>query len=240
MADLLSLALEAHGGLDRWRELETLDARLSVSGGLWRLKGHPEGLPNVSLRVAARHQAVRIAPFHGEEHAGYFQPDRVWIEDEAGVVVQHRANPRASFAGHVRTTPWDDLHELYFIGYAMWNYFTIPFLFAQPGFEVREVDSHCENGDKWRSLQVTFPAHIHTHNGFQPGGEQTFYFNENGLLQRLDYLAVGPAAHYCFDHTTFSGLVFPTLRRVVPRAPAGPLVNGPTSVLLQISDVTAA
>jgi hypothetical protein len=58
-----------------------------------------------------------------------------------------------------------------------------------------------------------------------------------GLLQRLDYVAVGPAAHYCFDHATFGGLVFPTLRRVVSRSPSGPRVNAPTSVLLQITDV---
>jgi hypothetical protein len=84
---------------------------------------------------------------------------------------------------------------------------------------------------------VTFPADIPTHNSFQPGGEQTFYFNEKGLLQRLDYAAVGTAAHYCFDHTTFGGLVFPTLRRVVPRTPSGPRVNGPTAVLIQLADV---
>ena len=64
-------------------------------------------------------------------------------------------------------------------------------------------------------------------NNFQVGGEQTFYFNEKGLLQRLDYEAVGPTAHYCFDHTAFGGLVFPTLRRVVRRPPSGPLVKAP-------------
>ena len=86
-------------------------------------------------------------------------------------------------------------------------------------------------------LWVKFPTDIPTHNGFQAGGEQTFFFNEKGLLQRLDYVAVGPAAHYCFDHATFGGLVFPTLRRVVSRPPSGPRVNAPTSALLQITDV---
>ena len=60
---------------------------------------------------------------------------------------------------------------------------------------------------------------------------------EQGLLQRLDYLAVGPAAHYCFDHANYKGIVFPTLRRVLRRPPSGPLVNGPTAVLIQITDV---
>jgi len=31
--------------------------------------------------------------------------------------------------------------------------------------------------------------------------------------------------------------VFPALRRVLRRPPSGPLVNGPTAVLIQIADV---
>src|SRR5712692_8135115 len=48
MSDLLDLALKAHGGLDRWREVK---------------------------------------------------------------IVDERRHPRASFAGHVRETPWDQLHR---------------------------------------------------------------------------------------------------------------------------------
>ncbi len=73
-----------------------------------------------------------------------------------------------------------------------------------------------------------------------PAASKRFYFNEKGLLQRLDYLAVVPASHYCFDHTNYKGIVFPTLRRVVVRPPSGPFVNGPTAVLIQIADVVVA
>jgi hypothetical protein len=96
----------------------------------------------------------------------------------------------------------------------------------------------------WRRLQVTFPPAIPTHDGNLAGGsddqEETFFFNDQGLLQRLDYVAVGPASHDCYDHTTFGGIVFPTLRRVVGRRPSGPLVSGPTAVLIQIANVTVA
>ncbi len=40
MGDLLDLALEAYGGLERWHEIQSLDARLSLTGGLYRLKGY--------------------------------------------------------------------------------------------------------------------------------------------------------------------------------------------------------
>jgi hypothetical protein len=48
MNELLELALSAHGGLERWREVQTIDLKLSITGGLFRIKGFPEGLPNVS------------------------------------------------------------------------------------------------------------------------------------------------------------------------------------------------
>ena len=51
-------------------------------------------------------------------------------------------------------------------------------------------------------------------------------------------LAGGVAAHYCFDHVTFDGIVVPTFRRVVKRKPEGPIIHGPTAVLIVISDVS--
>ena len=90
-------------------------------------------------------------------------------------------------------------------------------------------------------LDLALRAHVGLdrwgHNNFQVGGEQTNYFNEHGLSQQFDYLAVGPAAHYCFDHANYNGVVFPTVRRVVRRPPSGPLVYGPKAVLIQITDV---
>jgi hypothetical protein len=56
-----------------------------------------------------------------------------------GGVVEERATPRASFAGHVLTAPWDKLQELYFVSYALWNYLATPFVFTEPGFETREI-----------------------------------------------------------------------------------------------------
>ena len=115
MKDLLTRALEAHGGLSRWREIEAFQLKVSIGGGLWRLKGLPDGLRDVTLRILAHRPMVTITPFGGEARTGHFTPDRVWIEDANGGVVEELATPRASFAGHVLTTPWDKLHELYFV-----------------------------------------------------------------------------------------------------------------------------
>ena len=40
MSDLLDLAIEAHGGLSRWRAARSLSLTLSMSGNLLRIKGY--------------------------------------------------------------------------------------------------------------------------------------------------------------------------------------------------------
>jgi hypothetical protein len=47
----------------------------------------------------------------------------------------------------------------------------------------------------------------------------------------------GIAAHYCYDHLSFSGIVFPTLRRVVTRKESHSFLSNPTAVLLLLSDI---
>jgi hypothetical protein len=47
----------------------------------------------------------------------------------------------------------------------------------------------------------------------------------------------GIAAHYCYDHISFGGIVFPTLRRVVTRNENQSLLSNPTAVLLLLSDI---
>jgi hypothetical protein len=47
----------------------------------------------------------------------------------------------------------------------------------------------------------------------------------------------GVAAHYCYDHTTVHGFIFPTLRRVVRRTAEGPLLSGRSSFILDYTDL---
>src|SRR6266404_9055527 len=69
LPDLLDLALNAHGGLDRWRQVQSLDVRVSLTGGLYRLKGYPDGVPNTLMHVETRHIAVDVSPWHGHSLA---------------------------------------------------------------------------------------------------------------------------------------------------------------------------
>jgi hypothetical protein len=242
MTELLDLAIKAHGGMGRWTEVRSIDLKLSIGGGLWQYIGLPEGLDNVHLHIKAHEPSVSITPFGDARTishlatSGHFTPERVWIEDASGNLVSELQMPRESFSRHEFITPWSKLQELYLTGYALWNYLATPFLLAGPGVETEEIEPHEENGETWRRLAVRFPAGIPTHSP-----AQTFYFGQSGLLHRLDYnvdiVGGAPGAHYCFDHTSFGGIVVPTLRRVVNRSARGPDLSGPTGVLVRISHV---
>jgi len=156
-------------------------------------------------------------------------------------VVQELTSPRGSFSGHDLMTPWSKLQELYFVGYAFLNYLSSPFNLTEPGFEVTEIEPHEENGETWRRMVVRFPDDYPTHSA-----EQTFYFNQQGLLKRLNYvvdiLGGGPAAggaHYCFDHQKVGGIIFPTYRRVLGRDPKAeePEPSAPVGVEVRTGDI---
>jgi hypothetical protein len=168
-----------------------------------------------------------------------FNKDGVFIKSPDGALRQERSQPREAYEGHTLAHPWDDLHLLYFISYAMVNYLTAPFLFSEPEFEVQEIEPHEECGQTWRVLQVVHPDNYPTHTKVQK-----FYFGSNDfLLRRLDYAPDvmkegAAAAHYCYDYKSYDGLMIPTTRRVVARSPEGKTaLTGPTGFWLFYTEV---
>jgi hypothetical protein len=236
MDELAKFAIEAHGGLDRWRQLKTVSARLLVGGVLWGLKGKDGLLSDVHVRVDLRREWASHWPFIRPDQHTSFQPDRVAIETDDGGIVEERFDPRESFKGHALDTPWDDLQLAYFAGYAMWTYLNTPFLFALPGVKTEEIRPWEENGEVWRRVKATFPPGIATHSTVQ-----TFYFDRTGLLKRHDYdvdIAGGtPAAHYVSELKNISGIVVPSRRRVFGRQPDGEAAPNPLVVSIDLSEV---
>ena len=39
MNGLLELAMKAHGGLERWKQVRNMHAKVTLNGTLWRIKG---------------------------------------------------------------------------------------------------------------------------------------------------------------------------------------------------------
>ena len=237
MSDLLDAVLEAHGGLSRWRQLESVSARLVQGGGLWALKGQPGVLDDVFVTARLHEEWVSHRPFGAADRRSAFTPERVAIESDGGAVVEELRQPRTSFAGHTLETPWTTLQLAYFVGTAMWTYLTQPFTFALPGFETSELGPWDEAGERWRRLRVEWPGHLATHST-----EQTLYFGDDGLIRRHDYdveiMGGNNAAHYISDYTEVAGMMIPTKHRVFPRAPNGEALEEPLIVSIDLSEIS--
>ncbi|MEV0070538.1 hypothetical protein [Amycolatopsis sp. NPDC050768] len=239
MSDLLDIAVEAHGGLKRWNELNSVTAHLSNGGVVFPLKGQAGLLDDITVRVDLHRQFTSHAPFGGPGLRTAFRGEHVAIENEAGEVVEERDNTRASFAGHTLESQWDRLQTAYFAGYAMWTYLTTPFTLTRPGFRTEELEPWQEDGETWRRLRVEFPDDLTTHNKVQ-----TFYLDADGLIRRHDYdaevVAGGLAAHYSSEHREVDGIVVPTKRRVYPVGEDGRPVPEPLLVSIDLSEITFA
>ncbi|CDO90070.1 hypothetical protein AWC29_04590 [Mycobacterium triplex] len=217
MSDLLDDVLAAHGGLKRWQQVRSVTAVVRSWGLTWTGKGQPGLFGGVHVTAQTGTQAVSVHPFTDATARGFYTPDRVWIESADATILQNRHQPRDAFAGHNRQTPWDHLHGLYFGGYALWNYFNLPFLAALPDVDAQEIDPWHEGpAQDWRRLRLTFPPHIHTHCPVMD-----LHIDNDGLIVRLDYapevIGGGTAAHYLYDYAEYDGFMFPGTRKVVPR-----------------------
>ncbi len=235
MTDLLEKVLDVHGGLDNWRHVTTVDFRLRFRGLALVAKQQPQGLRDVLVKVDARRLSTLITPFPAPGHRGIFADGRVTIENDAGETTSVLEEPRKSFDGRPET-PWTAQQFMYFVGYALPNYMTMPFLLTRDGVRCEEIAPHEEHGETWRVLKVTFPPSIHVH-----CPEQKFYFNDKGYLVRNDYapeVTNRSASHYTYDHQKFDGFIFLTHRRVVFRDPNNhTLLTGPSIFRLDIESV---
>jgi hypothetical protein len=237
MNDLLAITIKAHGGLERWNQLNTVSARLIQGGALWALKGQEGVLDGVVVTANLHDERVSHRPFGAPDWRSAFTPGRVAIETEDGTVLESLDQPRASFAGHTAETPWNALQLAYFAGAAMWTYLTQPFSFTLPGFRMTELDPWEEAGQLWRRLLVAWPSHLTTHST-----EQTCTSNPMGLLVRHDYdveISVGAtAAHYLSDYLDVDGIIVATKHRILPRTPDGESLAEPLIVSIDLSEIT--
>lgn len=131
----------------------------------------------------------------------------------------------------------DELDFLYFGGYATWNCLVTPFIFLRPGFKYALLPPLDDPRGKVSRLAATFPPDIPTHSR-----RQVFYFDEQGLLTRLDYTTevVGGwarAAHLCENYRDFGGLKAPTRRRVWPLFIGDKPMPFPNLVALDIDEI---
>jgi len=216
MNELLAQIVNAHGGMNSWKQYERVEATIVSGGGLFRLKGVPQDSTPRRMSVWLHEERSSVSPFGAPDQRTMFAPERIAIEKMDGTIIAERHAPRDSFAGHQMGTPWDPLHRAYFNGYAMWTYLTTPFLIAMDGVRIEETEPWREGTETWRVLRAYFPGSIETHSGIQD-----FFFGEDFRLRRHDYsvnIAGGfAAAQLTSDYVVANGIHLPSKRRAYTR-----------------------
>jgi hypothetical protein len=215
---LLERAVARHGGRAAWEALRCVTlAPRKLTGLLPSLKGVGRTFP-LPPRIDVYPHEYR-AVFHDYPTAGQrgiFRAGAVELLDAGGHVLAADADPRAHFRG-VRKwwRRWSPADALYFFGYALSHYHGLPFTLAQGRpLALRRARS---DGRALTGVDVELPAALHTHSR-----RQTFYFDDDGMLRRHDYVAdiVGwwaRGAHLWRDFVTAHGIEVPRVRHVVAR-----------------------
>jgi hypothetical protein len=236
MNELLARVIDAHGGMERWKEYEKVEATIVSGGGLFALKGVLQDSNPRRMTAWLHQERSSVLPFGAPDQRTMFTPDRIAIEKLDGTLVAGRHAPKDSFAGHQMHTPWDQLHRAYFNGEAMWTYLTTPFLLAMDGVRVEETEPWQEVGKTWRVLRAYFPGSIETHSVIQD-----FFFGADLTLRRHDYsvnIAGGfAAAQLTSNYVTADGVRLPTKRRAYTRGPDRRPILETLMVSIDISEV---
>jgi hypothetical protein len=220
----LARAFEYFGGEAAWRRIEVI--RLfptGLTGLLPLLKGNGRTFvfPDV-IEVFPLQGTARFVDYRRARDVGVYENGGVRIERTAdGAILESSANHRETFRGLAKNRRWSPLDALYFFGYALVHYHSLPFSLAGArviGF--REVSSR---ESKLEALEVEFPSGAHTH-----CRRETFLFDEAGCIVRHDYVAdvVGAWArgsHLWQDVARVNGFPVAMRRHVVPRLGSLPL-----------------
>ena len=208
---LTEQAVAAHGGRATWQSLRSITLAFgSASGVLPRFKGYRQtfGAPR-EFEVRPHDQQTIFHAYPDAQHRGWFVKGDVMIEEVGSQrPVSQSLDHRRTFTGPEKNRQWAPLDALYFFGYALWHYHTLPFSLGSARF----IDLRHRAG--LASLDVVFPAGTHTHSL-----QQRFFFDQDGRIVRHDYVAevVGiwaMAAHYWEDYDRAGGLLIARRRRV--------------------------
>lgn len=236
MNDLLQKAVDAHGGLTRWRQTKTIKVSASITGAIWFLKSQGDYLKDIVVTADTTRERM-VTDFPGQDKRFLFEPDRIVMVKRDGAPIQMRDNPEASFTGHLRETPWDDLHVAFFEGEALWTYLNTPFLYTQQGFVTEEIESIQAEDETWRRLKIIFPEYVKSHTRVQIS-----CFGPDGLLRRHDYtvdiLGGATGLNYASDYRDVDGIIVPAKRRIYSYEGDYQPVMEPLLVKIDMGEIT--
>jgi hypothetical protein len=219
---LLEKAVDRHGGWAAYaafgvvsfkpRELRGLLPKLKGLGKTFRLP------PRIDVAPRDHRAVFHDYPVVGRR--GLYSNGKIALLDEKGAMTETHPHLRTTFVGAHKLERWSPADALYFFGYALTHYCSLPFSLAEGRPLALRRARH--GGRALTGVEVQLPPTLDTHSA-----RQTFYFDDEGLLRRHDYVAdiVGPWArgtHYSDDYLTVAGLPMARRRHVVARVARWP------------------
>ncbi len=199
-------ALKAYGGDAVWKSATSIESTVTVGGLLFQLKGINIP-PHATITVDVERPHTVIAPVDDAGDVGVLDGFSVRIETPGGKVLEQRADARQHLQNASVTTKWDRLNLLYFLGYAFWGYYTLPYQLMRSDIEWTELGDGLLQADYGSNLPVHSPI-------------QRFWFDtKTGLLRRNDYTPVAAdpnarVANVVFEHAVSNGIPYTSKRRV--------------------------
>jgi hypothetical protein len=221
-------ALDAYGGEAFWRAARSIRATVSTSGLAFVLKWQ-RPFNRVAVQCAVGEPHARLTPIDRSGNTGVLKNGDVYLENPSGITIARRERARSYFPYGRRLFWWDSLDQAYFAGYALLNYLTFPSLLLREDIRWEETGPH--------RLRATFPENTPTHSRVQ----EFLFDTVSGLLLQHNYTAEvmggwAKAANVVIEHGIWSGIPFPSHRRVTPRKKDGSPAGGPVLIDLVIHD----
>jgi len=220
---VLERACAYYGGAENWRRVRSIRLIPDRLSGLvpW-LKGIGRTFPlPVVFEVAPHRRVARFLGYPDAEHVGIFDDGVVRIErvDGTGILAEAPSH-RSSFRGLAKYRRWSPLDALYFFGYALTHYHSLPFsLLAGRLMGMKRLETSRAPRDV---LDIELPADVATHCRVQ-----RFFFDPDGRLTRHDYHAEivsywARGAHFWNREVRIAGFPVSLERHVVMRIGAQP------------------
>jgi hypothetical protein len=204
---------------------------------LFKAKRRPT-LNRIRIRASTRNPHFKFYDYpQTGRHSEFIGDEEVRITAADGQVLVSRHRARTAMRQLRRQLYWDALDFTYFGGYATWNYLVTPFVFLRDDFHFEALEPLATDSPYRQRLRVRYPADLPTH-----CRKQTFYFDRDCLLRRLDYTAEvvsrwARAAHLCENYQDFDGFKVPTQRRVLPLFIGRRPLSGPVIVAIDIHEL---
>ena len=199
-------ALAAYGGQAVWKAATTVESTVTVGGLLFQLKGINIP-PHAKITVDVQRPHTVIEPVDESGDIGVLDGFSVMIVTPGGRILEQRADAREHLQNSSLTTQWDRLNLLYFLGYAFWGYYTLPYDLMRIDIEWTELSDGL--------LQADYGTNLPVHSRIQ-----RFWFDrKTGLLKRNDYTPVAATpsarvANVVFEHGVSDGIPYTSKRRV--------------------------